>query len=133
MCSKICKETSNRLYQTETTTLARVYNQMTSCHTTQLQELREAITNVSGLATMFDTRRTSDYDAHKSVDAYLNDPDVREALRAEPHVSSMGDTRLTVEACVVQNLLGPTCRIKLQVVVLLEGVDCSLHPGGTVT
>ncbi|GFR46980.1 hypothetical protein Agub_g8632, partial [Astrephomene gubernaculifera] len=46
----------------------------------QREELRSFISNVTGLATMFDTRRTQDYDPNKTVDRFLNLPEVKSLL-----------------------------------------------------
>ncbi|GIL55967.1 hypothetical protein Vafri_11432 [Volvox africanus] len=58
------------------------------------EQLRSFIVNVTGLATMFDTRRTEEYDPNKAVDHFLNLPEVKEAMRADPTVnySSCSDT-----------------------------------------
>ncbi|EFJ43651.1 hypothetical protein VOLCADRAFT_65725 [Volvox carteri f. nagariensis] len=53
---------------------------------TARERLRSFITNVTGLATMFDTRRTEGYDPTKAVDRFLNLPEVKEAMRADPDV-----------------------------------------------
>ncbi|KXZ46405.1 hypothetical protein GPECTOR_44g8 [Gonium pectorale] len=58
----------------------------TEAHDTR-EELRRFITNVTGLGTMFDTRRTEEYDPTKSVDRFLNLPEVKEALRALPNIT----------------------------------------------
>eukprot|EP00198_Chlamydomonas_reinhardtii_P000086 XP_001689421.1 serine carboxypeptidase [Chlamydomonas reinhardtii] len=42
------------------------------------------ITNATGIATMFDTRRTEMYDPSRAVDRLLNLPEVKEAMRARP-------------------------------------------------
>ncbi|KAG2444312.1 hypothetical protein HXX76_001069 [Chlamydomonas incerta] len=46
------------------------------------EKLRGFITNATGIATMFDTRRTEMYDPTKAVDRLLNLPEVKEAMRA---------------------------------------------------
>mmetsp|Transcript_37071 Transcript_37071/g.82444 ORF Transcript_37071/g.82444 Transcript_37071/m.82444 type:complete len:527 (-) Transcript_37071:417-1997(-) len=51
------------------------------------EALRKLLTNVSGLGTMFDTRRSGEYDPHKSVDAFLNLPEVRAALGAKQELN----------------------------------------------
>lgn len=54
------------------------------------QALRTYIVNVTGIATMFDTRRWTDYDPQKRVDAFLNIPIVKRNLNAHPQVGSGG-------------------------------------------
>ncbi|PNW88027.1 hypothetical protein CHLRE_01g011300v5 [Chlamydomonas reinhardtii] len=48
------------------------------------EALRGFITNATGIATMFDTRRTEMYDPSRAVDRLLNLPEVKEAMRARP-------------------------------------------------
>lgn len=51
------------------------------------EQLRSYITEVAGLGTMFDTRRTTEYDPTKSVDRFLNLPEVKEAMRARRNIT----------------------------------------------
>ncbi|GLI71702.1 hypothetical protein VaNZ11_017008 [Volvox africanus] len=51
------------------------------------EQLRSFIVNVTGLATLFDTRKTEEYDPTKAVDHFLNLPEVKEAMRADPAVN----------------------------------------------
>ncbi|KAG2487387.1 hypothetical protein HYH03_013956 [Edaphochlamys debaryana] len=53
---------------------------------TEREALRAFITNATGIATMFDTRRTEEYDPTKAVDRFLNLPEVKEMMRARPDV-----------------------------------------------
>ena len=51
------------------------------------QALRDFITNVTGIATMFDTRREKEYDPDARVDRFLNLHDVKKAMGAHEGVS----------------------------------------------
>ena len=55
--------------------------------TTWLQAIRSLIINVTGIATMFDTRRTTEYDPEALVDRFLNLHDVKRAMGAHEGVS----------------------------------------------
>ena len=50
------------------------------------QALRDFITNVTGIATMFDTRREKEYDPDARVDRFLNLHDVKKAMGAHEGV-----------------------------------------------
>ncbi len=47
------------------------------------------ISKVSGAATLFDVRRSEDYDASKAVDRLLNRSDVKTVMQADPKVRSL--------------------------------------------
>ena len=51
--------------------------------------LNRYLEKAAGVSTLFDVRRNESYDAAKTVDRYLNLPEVKAAMGAHPGVSVM--------------------------------------------
>ncbi|GIL85802.1 hypothetical protein Vretimale_19534 [Volvox reticuliferus] len=89
------------------------------------ESLRSFIANVTGLATMFDTRRTEEYDPTKTVDRFLNLPEVKEAMRADATVnysSCSGVVRDAMAADVMRS-------VKYLIPDLLANIPVLLYQG----
>ena len=59
---------------------------MTCASSPREQALRDFVVNVTGIATMFDTRRSQEYDPEAHVERFLNLADVKRAMGAHENV-----------------------------------------------
>lgn len=70
---------------------------MTCAYSSLQQALRDFVVNVTGIATMFDTRRSQEYDPEARVERFLNLDDVKRAMGAHENVGEHREGEISKE------------------------------------
>ncbi|GAX77586.1 hypothetical protein CEUSTIGMA_g5030.t1 [Chlamydomonas eustigma] len=89
------------------------------------EALRDMITNITGIATIFDTRRVDIYDENANVDKFLNLEAVKEAMSAHPDLNYVSCNKVVGEKMAADTMQS----VKHLLPDVLEHIPVLLYQG----